>query len=66
MDEEFATFVDLELSLHIGAEELLPHFHRILLSLDATPAAYMGQESNSMLEAESLAHFSVLKVCPKP
>lgn len=31
--EEFATFVDLELSLHIGAEELLPHFHRILLSL---------------------------------
>jgi hypothetical protein len=31
--EEFATFVDLELSLHMGAEELLPHFHRILLSL---------------------------------
>jgi hypothetical protein len=28
LDEEFATFVDLDLSLHIGPEDLLPHFHR--------------------------------------
>jgi hypothetical protein len=48
--EEFATFVDLEMALHIGAEELLPHFHRILISLDATPVLYMGQDSASMLE----------------
>ena len=57
LDEEFATFVDLELALHIGAEELLPHFHRILLSLDTTQAAYLGQDSASMLEADSLAQF---------
>jgi len=61
VQEEFATFVDLDMTLHIGAEDLLPHFHRILLSLDTTPATYMGQDSASMLEAESLAHFSVLQ-----
>ena len=59
--EEFASFVDLEMTLHVGAEELLPHFRRILVSLDATPALYMGQDSPSMLEAESLARFSVLE-----
>ena len=57
--EEFASFVDLEMTLHVGAEELLPHFRRILVALDATPALYMGQDSPSMLEAESLARFSV-------
>ena len=30
LDEEFATFVDLDLSLHIGPEDLLPHFHRCI------------------------------------
>ena len=30
---------------------------------DATPGAYMGQDNASMLEAESLAHFSLLQVC---
>ena len=60
--EEFASFVDLEMTLHVGAEELLPHFRRILVSLDATPALYMGQDSPSMLEAESLARFSVSEI----
>ena len=32
------------------------------VAADTTPATYMGQDSASMLEAESLAHFSVLQV----
>lgn len=53
LTQEFPTFVDLEMGLHVEAEELLPHLHRILASLDLSPSAYLGQDSASLAEAES-------------
>jgi hypothetical protein len=54
LDEEFATYVDLKMCLHVGPEEFLPHFQRILHSLEVTSGAYLGQDNITMCEAEGI------------
>mmetsp|Transcript_7036 Transcript_7036/g.16150 ORF Transcript_7036/g.16150 Transcript_7036/m.16150 type:complete len:188 (+) Transcript_7036:1-564(+) len=61
LEDEFPAFVDLELSLHLKTEELLPHFHRIMSTLDLNPVEFMGPDNLSMFEAERLAQYSVIQ-----
>lgn len=59
LDEEFATYVDLKMSLHVGPEEFLPHFQRILQGVELSAAAYLGQDNITLNEAEGLVHDSL-------
>jgi hypothetical protein len=38
----------------VGPEEFLPHFQRILHSLELTSGAYLGQDNITMCEAEGI------------
>uniref|UniRef100_A0A7S0XUB1 Uncharacterized protein n=2 Tax=Hemiselmis andersenii TaxID=464988 RepID=A0A7S0XUB1_HEMAN len=61
LDEEFATYVDLKMSLHLPPKDILSHFQRILQSLDMNNAEYFGSSNITFTEAEGLAQVAVME-----